>query len=133
MLITKESDYGIRIIRALKTGELLTIQQICENEKIPKQFAYKILKKLEKSGLVLVRRGSGGGCLLGKPVSEITLYDIVWATDEEVFLTHCLKHGFQCDYAAHTGSCNIHKELARVQGILETELKRYTMEELIGG
>lgn len=133
MLITKESDYGIRIIRALKTGELLTIQQICEREKIPKQFAYKILKKLEIAGLVSIRRGSGGGCLLGRPVSEITLYDIVWATDEEVFLTHCLKHGFQCDYAAHTGSCNIHKELARVQGILETELKRYTMEELIGG
>ncbi|MFQ7482290.1 MAG: hypothetical protein ACLRMD_05435 [Ruminococcus sp.] len=28
---------------------------------MPKQFAYKILKKLERSGLVSIRRGAGGG------------------------------------------------------------------------
>ena len=47
MMITRESDYGVRIIRALKDGGLMTIGQICERECIPKQFAYKILKKLE--------------------------------------------------------------------------------------
>ena len=29
MMITRESDYAIRIIRALKDGEQLTIEQIC--------------------------------------------------------------------------------------------------------
>lgn len=133
MLITRESDYGIRMIRALKGGEMLTITQICEKEEIPRQFAYKILKKLEKAGLVSIRRGAGGGCLLGKPIQKITLYDIIWAVDEEVFLTHCLKRGFQCDYAVHAGSCKIHHELMRVQKILEAELSRYTMEELTDG
>ena len=41
MMITRESDYGVRIIRALKDGGLMTIGQICERECIPKQFAYK--------------------------------------------------------------------------------------------
>lgn len=133
MLITRESDYGIRIVRALKDGEMLTIQQVCDKEQIPKQFAYKILKKLEQSGLVRIKRGAGGGCYLGKPASEMTLYDIVHATDEDVFLTHCLQTGFQCDYMKHVGSCSIHRELSRIQDVLETELKRYTMETLIGG
>ena len=54
MMITRESDYGVRIIRALKDGGLMTIGQICERECIPKQFAYKILKKLELAGLVQI-------------------------------------------------------------------------------
>ena len=45
MMITRESDYAIRIIRALKDGELLPLEQICQRELVPKQFAYKILKK----------------------------------------------------------------------------------------
>lgn len=56
MMITRESDYAIRIIRALKDGELLPLEQICQRELVPKQFAYKILKKLERSGLVSIRR-----------------------------------------------------------------------------
>ena len=29
MMITRESDYAVRMIRALKDGEQLTIEQIC--------------------------------------------------------------------------------------------------------
>ena len=61
MMITRESDYAVRMIRALKDGEQLTIEQICRKEQVPRQFAYKILKKLEKAGLVRIRRGAGGG------------------------------------------------------------------------
>ena len=36
MMITRESDYAIRIIRALKDGELLPLEQICQRELVPK-------------------------------------------------------------------------------------------------
>lgn len=131
MMITRESDYGIRIIRALKDGGLMTIQQICDRECIPKQFAYKILKKLDHAGLVQIRRGSGGGCMLGRNLGDITLYDVIRATDEEFFLTHCLQSGFNCEYLTRSSNCTIHRELSRVQGILEQELKIHTMAELL--
>lgn len=131
MLITRESDYAVRIIRALKDKELLTIQEICELELVPKQFAYKILKKLEKAGLVLIRRGAGGGCTLGRPLSDITLYDIMLAVEEEFAIIHCLQSGAMCEYRNRTGICTVHGELARVQKILEEELGRHSMEELL--
>ena len=71
-MITRESDYAIRIIRALKDGELLPLEQICQRELVPKQFAYKILKKLERSGLVSIRRGAGGGCILNRSLADLT-------------------------------------------------------------
>ena len=90
MMITRESDYAIRIIRALKDGELLPLEQICQRELVPKQFAYKILKKLERSGLVSIRRGAGGGCILNRSLADLTLLDIIKAADEEFFLNPCL-------------------------------------------
>ena len=47
MLFTRESDYAIRVVRALKDGEKKSIRQICAVEEIPEAFCYKIVKKLE--------------------------------------------------------------------------------------
>ena len=50
MIMTRESDYAVRILRALAGGEKMTVGRICEAEFVPVQFAYKILKKLAKCG-----------------------------------------------------------------------------------
>ena len=42
MLFTKESDYAIRIVRALRSGEKIRAIDICECEEIPEAFAYKM-------------------------------------------------------------------------------------------
>ena len=49
MLISRETDYSIRILRSLGSGEKLTADELCQKELLPKQFAYKILKRLQKS------------------------------------------------------------------------------------
>ncbi len=51
MTMTRESDYAVRIMRALSHGSLKTVKEICGEEAIPTQFAYKILKKLSNAGL----------------------------------------------------------------------------------
>ena len=48
MLITRECDYAVRVIRALSGEERLSVSDICEKESITAPFAYKILKKLQK-------------------------------------------------------------------------------------
>ena len=115
-MITRESDYAIRIIRALKDGELLPLEQI--------------LKKLERSGLVSIRRGAGGGCILNRSLADLTLLDIIKAADEEFFLNPCLDSQYQCGYAASFDGCKVHCELARVQRVLEEELKRTSLDRL---
>ena len=49
MVITRETDYALRILRALLDGKLHTAGQIAQDELLPQAFAYKILKKLEKA------------------------------------------------------------------------------------
>ena len=43
MIITRETDYALRILRSLLDGELHTVGQIAQDEFLPQSFAYKIL------------------------------------------------------------------------------------------
>ena len=66
----------------------------------------------------------GGGCILNRSLADLTLLDIIKAADEEFFLNPCLDSQYQCGYAASFDGCKVHCELARVQRVLEEELKR---------
>lgn len=49
MLFTKECDYAIRIMRALSSGELISVSRICEMEHLPSAMTYKKLPESWKS------------------------------------------------------------------------------------
>ena len=48
MLITRECDYAVRVLRAMAEEKRVSVNEICEKELITAPFAYKILKKLQK-------------------------------------------------------------------------------------
>ena len=131
MLLTKECDYGLRIIRALKDGQRRTVQTICDGEYIPHKYAYKILKKLEKAGLVQNKRGPRGGYFLIKPLNAFSLYDVVNAVDERLFLFECIRADTACPRNTSDAPCALHHELVRLQNLLMAEMKSKNMEEVL--
>ncbi|MDR1410993.1 MAG: Rrf2 family transcriptional regulator [Spirochaetaceae bacterium] len=131
MFITRESDYAVRALRELAGGELKTVQTICEREQIPFQYGYKILKKLEKTGLVQGFRGAGGGYRIAKLPETITLFDVVSSIDESLAIAECLKHGADCPRNRGLRKCKVHTELDRIQRQLLGSLKEKSLAELI--
>jgi len=131
MFLTKECDYGIRIIRALANGEKATAEEICAAESIPGQFAYKILKKLERVGFLMSSRGREGGYWLIQPLDSMTIYDIVSSIDDNLFINECLRGDRPCVRNIDDEVCAVHKELERVQGILISELKKHTILQVV--
>lgn len=104
MVITRETDYALRILRALLDGKLHTAGQIAQDELLPQAFAYKILKKLEKAGLVEVVRGTAGGCRLSADLIGTSLYDLMKAMGERGNLSSCMDPAYQCPCAAATAA-----------------------------
>jgi len=131
MLLTKECDYGVRIIRALADGKKKTVATICEIERIPIPYAYKILKKLEYAGLLQARRGREGGYHLAKSLDVITLYDIVTAVDENLLIFECLSNHKHCPLHQPNKPCNVHLEFDRLQALLVAEMQAKTMCEVL--
>lgn len=57
------------------------VAEIAEAAGVPAPFLSKVLGRLADRGLLRSRRGRGGGFVLGRPASEITLADIALALD----------------------------------------------------
>ena len=131
MLITKECDYGLRIIRTLGDYNKRTVQAICDIENIPYKYAYKILKKLQKSGIVKNKRGPNGGYILDKSLSTFSMYDVINAVDQRLFLFECLRHGADCNRNKADDPCKMHMELARLQELLVTQMKSKSIEDVL--
>ena len=131
MIITKETDYALRVLRALQDGEKHTVGELAQNELIPQQFAYKILKKLANRGLIRIFRGAGGGCSLAADLSRATLYDVMEAMEESGELIACMDPGYQCPWRAAHGECTLHCRLAQIQQPLNEELRRYSLQDIL--
>ena len=129
MLITRRSDYAMRICRVLHDGKVHNVREICQAEEIPKAFAYKILIELEMAGLVKSERGNQGGYYLNRPLSELTLYDVVNITEDDLAILHCMKE--ECNRNPDSMPCKVHQEIERIQNILIDELKKKTIEEIL--
>ncbi|MGX8701699.1 RrF2 family transcriptional regulator [Caproiciproducens sp.] len=132
MLITRETDYALRILRAVSHGEQLTAGEICRRELLPQQFVYKILKKLERAGLVQITRGAGGGCRLAADLKKVSLYDLTEVMDAEKLISACMQPGFQCAWQQKCSApCTVHRQLSRIQGILDAELRAVSLHQML--
>ena len=131
MVFSRETDYAVRIIRALNQGGRKTIDDICKCEQIPRQFSYKILKKLEKSGMVQISRGAGGGYVLAADTNSLTLFDVLSSIEGDLLLSECLGHGHDCPMKGWKKTiCGVHKELNRIQGLLLGHLNEKSLAEI---
>lgn len=96
MIITKETDYALRILRVLLDGEKHSVAEMSETELIPNQFAYQILRKLSAGNLVRVSRGALGGCALSCDLDATSLYDLMGVVGERGILCACMEPGYEC-------------------------------------
>lgn len=129
MLFTKESDYAIRIVRALRSEEKHSVKDICQAEDIPEAFAYKILKKMHKSGIVTAIRGTGGGYVLNRNIHQLTLYDIISAIEPDFSIIHCMNN--RCSRNITGSPCKVHGELYRIQNNVIQDLKSKTLGQIL--
>lgn len=129
MLITRRSDYALRICRALKDGKTHNVREICEIEDIPKAFAYKIIREMEQNGIVKSERGNKGGYFLNRSLGELTMYDIISTTEEDIAIVHCMKE--ECERNTNDVPCKMHAEMERIQQIIEKEMKEKSISDII--
>jgi Rrf2 family protein len=132
LLITRETDYALRILRALAAGEQLTSGEICQREILPQNFAYKILKKLNKAGIVHIARGAEGGCRLIADLKELSLYDLMGIIETKKAISSCMEDGYNCAWRQKFGAkCNVHGNLTKIQRVLDDQLKSYSIYKIL--
>jgi len=83
MKLSSRSDYATKAMLELSTtpDKPVNLAYLAQVEDISISYLEQIFSLLRKHGLVKSVRGPGGGYILSKPMSEITIGDIVYAID----------------------------------------------------
>ena len=94
MRLSTKSRYGLRALfdMAYHAGTLpAQIKDISRRQNISPRYLEQIFQDLKKAGLVKSRRGPQGGYFLARKPIEITVMDIIHATEGEMALVDCVK------------------------------------------
>lgn len=81
--ISAKTDYAVRALLELaaRAPNLVKIEVIISEQKLPRKFVEAILGELRRAGLVRSQRGAEGGYALARPATDITLGQIIRAVD----------------------------------------------------
>ena len=83
MEISAKSDYAVRALLALaaEAPNLVKIDVVVGEQKLPRKFVEAILGDLRRAGIVRSMRGADGGYALARPASEISIGAVIRAVD----------------------------------------------------
>jgi len=132
MELTRKGEYAIRgivYLAQLPPGKVALISEIAEAAEVPQTFLAKILQSFAKIGIVNSYRGAGGGFVLGRPASRITLREVVEAVEGPILPNRCLIGSGTCD---RDGTCGVHPVWRQVQQRVVEVLDGVTIEDLAG-
>ena len=127
LLVTREMDYALRILRALHQQGQMSAAAVAERGHMQKAITLKLLKQLHAAGIVDSRRGPNGGYLLARPCSRLNLYDLFSALGETIYINRCQQPDYHCE---NPGNCGLCREFTRVQAVLDSELRRTPLNAL---
>lgn len=91
MQISAKADYALRALCVLASsppGTAVKAGDIAAAQAIPRMFLDTILRDLGRAGIIESRRGREGGHRLARPPGEITIADVIRATDGPLALIH---------------------------------------------
>jgi FeS assembly SUF system regulator len=131
MRLTHLADYAVVMMTAAARRDpssRLSATELADETGVPLPTAQKLMQKLAAHGLLVGQRGAGGGYALARPVTEISLADIVEAVEGPIVLTMCADGvNHECALDAH---CKVKPHMSIVGDAIRSSLEAVTLEQL---
>ncbi len=108
-----------------------SVRDIAARTALPQAYLEQIMLALKGGGLVTSKRGVRGGYLLARPPSEISLSEIVEATEGRVAPLGCAE--VEPDHSCtEEGNCALQLVWVRVRSAVADILKSVTLADIAG-
>ena len=135
-MLTKKTRYALKALIALASaqgGEPVGIADLAAREAIPKKFLELILLELKNLGFLQSRKGKGGGYLLSRPPSDVTLGQVVRMLDGPLAPVPCVSQTAyrKCDECADEAACGIRMVMKDVRDAIASILDSTTLEDVL--
>lgn len=137
MRLSTKSRYGLRAMFdiAYNCGpEPAQIQDISRRQQISPRYLEQIFQNLKRAGILKSKRGPQGGYALARKPEEITVLDILNATEQDVLLVDCdglnpkkRRRKSECPFE---GQCVTQTVWAEANNMLNTLFSGMTLQTL---
>ena len=131
MRVSAKADYAVRAVAELATaapGEYIKADELARRQEIPRHFLDNILTDLRRGGIVATLRGAEGGSRLARPASEITIADIMRATEGPLAAVRDVRP----EKLSYEGAAtSLPKVWIGVRASLRSVLERVTVADLV--
>ncbi|HUI59877.1 MAG TPA: SUF system Fe-S cluster assembly regulator [Steroidobacteraceae bacterium] len=129
--ISKLTDYATVILAALaeEPAHVRTATALAEQTHIAPPTVSKLLKQLQRAGLVSSTRGLHGGYQLARPADQISAAAILDALEGPVALTDCSAGHGHCDIES---TCRVGRVWQRLNLAIRRSLYEVSLAQLAG-
>jgi len=134
-MLTRKSKYGLKALlvlaEAADQGPML-ISDLAERQKLPKKFLEAILLELKRAGLLHSKKGKGGGYVLGRKPTEITVGQVIRVLEGPLALTPCVSVTAyrKCDECLDEQACGVRLAMKEVRDATAEILDNTTLAGL---
>jgi Rrf2 family protein len=128
MKLSTKGRYATRILLCISRleGDLpVSKKRISEQEGISTDYIEQIIVPLKNTGLVSSVRGLRGGFRLAKDPADITVYDILSASEGNINLVGCLAEG-----CSQSDTCVVQRVWQGASDVLREYFSKITLKEL---
>ncbi|MDQ6717652.1 MAG: Rrf2 family transcriptional regulator [Gemmatimonadota bacterium] len=134
MRVTTWAEYGV--ICALHLAKRasatpVTGRDIAAQERLPADYVEQILLRLRRAEVIKSTRGAHGGYMLSRPAAEISLRDVIHASELETFDVHCISHPVEEDRCSSSHNCSIRPVWMMLQRKIDDVLSSVTLADLL--
>lgn len=129
-MLTKKTEYAIRAMWEIAHHDgstLTTATAIANRQQIPPKYLPQIVSELSRAALVVTARGFGGGLRLNRPAKEISLLEIIEATQGKMTMYECQACVYECQ---HLPNCKLQQVYDKAQKTLEETFRDVTLADL---
>lgn len=135
-MLSKKSKYAINALVYLAKQEdnrMVVVQEIAEEEHIPRKFLEAILLDLKRNGILGSKKGKGGGYYMLQRPDEINLADVMRLFDGPIALLPCATYKFfeKCDECKDEQICGIRDAMVELRNQTVNFLKATSLQDLL--
>ena len=134
MRITTWAEYGLicalHLARRSEEGPI-TGRDVAAKERLPTDYVEQILLRLRRAGIVRSTRGARGGYVLARPSNEITVRQVIQASELATFELHCVTHPVDAERCAVSHDCSIRPVWQMLQRKIDDVLESVCLADLL--
>jgi Rrf2 family protein len=132
--ITTWAEYGVicalHLAKRVADGPV-TGRDIAARERLPADYVEQILLRLRRANLVNSVRGARGGYRLARAASEISIRDVIHASELTTFDLHCVSHPVDEARCAASHECSIRPVWVMLQQRIDDVLDSVSLADLL--